>query len=120
MNHHPSTEPLVNYVRIHRRNAGLSQSELGQVLGYRDPEAIARHECFKSIPPLLIAFGYEVIFQEPLSEIFAGVRFAVAQNIEQRLGEFEAALRQSDVHDFHLRKHSRKLQWLEDRKTVLK
>jgi DNA-binding XRE family transcriptional regulator len=116
MNHHPSTEPLVNYVRVHRKKAGLSQSELGQVLGYGDHEAIARHECFRSLPPLLIAIGYEVIFQEPLTEIFAGLRFVVEQSVEQRLAELETTLRQAEVSGLRFKSHARKLQWLETRK----
>ncbi len=84
-----SNEPLVNYLCVNRRRAGLSQWELGQILGYRDEDAVARHERFRSLPPFLIALGYEVIFQQPVSEIFPGLRQTVAFGIERRLAEFE-------------------------------
>ena len=87
-------ESLVNYLRIHRRNAGLSQTELGRVLGYRDETAVANHERFESMPPFLIALGYEVIFQVPASEIFAGLKETVAIAIEEELAQFELRLRE--------------------------
>jgi DNA-binding XRE family transcriptional regulator len=120
MNNQSPSEPLVNYVRVHRNRAGLSQSELGRVLGYDDSEPIARHEHFRSLPPLLVAIGYEVVFQEPLCEIFAGLRYSVGQAVEQRLGEFEAELRGGEVHGFRRKAHGRKLEWLEGRRLDLK
>ncbi len=117
---HSTTEPLANYVRVHRKKAGLSQSELGILLGYRDADAIGRQECFHSLPPLLIAIGYEVIFQEPLTEIFAGLRLVVEQTVEKRLAEFETALRSAEVLGNHRKVHARKLEWLEGRRRTLK
>lgn len=118
MNTRSTTEPLVNYVRVHRQRANLSQNELAQVLGYRDYDSVAKHERFKSLPPLLIAIGYEIIFQEPVTEIFAGLRYAVEQAIEQRLETFEAQLRDKSVRGFRLKAHNRKLEWLEERKSA--
>lgn len=112
-----TSEPLVNYVRVHRQKAGLSQGELGQVLGYRDSDSVARHEQFKSVPPLLIAIGYEIIFQESVTDIFAGLRYAVEQAIEQRLAELETELRDKTVRGHRLRAHNRKLDWLRQRKS---
>lgn len=88
------TESLVNYLRIHRRNAGLSQTELGRMLGYRDETAVANHERFESIPPFLIALSYEIVFQVPASELFAGLKETLTIVIEERLAEFEHRLRE--------------------------
>ena len=113
-------EPLVNYVRVHRTTAGLSQREVGLVLGYDDHEAVAQHERFRSLPPLLIALGYEVMFQVPVSEIFAGLRHVMKQNIEERLTDFETELRNREVQGFRRKAQERKLQWLEDRRAETK
>jgi len=83
---------LPNYVRAHRRRAGLSQYEIATILGYRDEGTVSRHELFRSVPPLLIALAYEIIFREPVSELFAGLRDSVEEGIEKRIGELESRL----------------------------
>jgi DNA-binding XRE family transcriptional regulator len=108
-------EPLVNYLRMHRRSVGLSQAELGRVLGYRDETAVANHERFESMPPFLTALGYEVIFQIPASEIFGGVKQTVTVAIEARLAEFEHRLRENGRRTPSPR-ITRTLEWLEDRR----
>jgi DNA-binding XRE family transcriptional regulator len=112
-----SKEPLVNYVRVHRRRACLSQRELGQVLGYRDEGAVARHERFRSLPPLLIALGYEIIFQQPVAELFPGLKQTVAFGIEMRMAEFENDLRTRSGAGPQAAAIARKLEWLSERRS---
>jgi DNA-binding XRE family transcriptional regulator len=115
--HEQSNEPLVNYVRIHRRRVGLSQRELGRVLGYGSEDAVARHERFRSLPPFLIGLGYEIVFQLPVSEIFPGLKQTLAFGIEQRLTEFETELRmQADTGSGNATV-ARKLEWLSERRS---
>jgi len=64
---------LPNYLRTHRRRVGLTQEELGGVVGYEDDGTITKHEKFQSTPPLETAIGYEIVFRVPVSEIFAGL-----------------------------------------------
>src|SRR5229473_1003129 len=92
---------LANYLRVHRRRVGLSQHELGRVLGYQDEGPISRHERFHSMPPLVIALSYEIVFRVPVSEIFAGLRDTVEADIEERLAELENRLQQGSVRDRH-------------------
>ncbi len=87
---------LVNYIRARRKSAGLSQRELASILGYRNEGAVSRHELFKSLPPLLMALEYEVIFQVPISELFPGLRETVELAIEKSLEAFEDDLRKQD------------------------
>jgi hypothetical protein len=110
-------EPLVNYVRIHRRKACLSQRELGQALGYRDEGAVARHEQFRGLPPFLVALGYEIIFQLPVSEIFPGLKQTMAFGVEQRLVEFESKLRMQADTGSQNSMIARKLEWLSERRS---
>lgn len=109
-------EPLVNYLRIHRRKAGLSQPELAWVLGYSDEGALAKHERFQSLPPFLIALGYEVIFQVPVSELFPGLLQSVAFGIEERLAEFESRLREQSATGPSAAWTARKLEWMNERR----
>lgn len=117
MIHTLSDDPqtLANSLRLHRRRIGLSQGELGRVLGYDDESAVAKHERFQVMPPFLVALGYEVVFQIPVSELFPGVAKTVALGIEARLDELEYALRQGGA-IARPTAATRKLEWLETRR----
>jgi DNA-binding XRE family transcriptional regulator len=111
---------LVNYVRAHRKRAGLSQRELALILGYRNEGVVSRHELFRSVPPLLIALGYEVIFQTSVSDLFPGLRETVENALEGSLTEFEGTLRKKKDHAKirQLPAMTRKLEWLNERREV--
>ncbi len=64
---------LQNYLRTHRKRAGLSQDEVAFLLGCRSGAKVSRYERFARLPTLRSAFAYEVIFRTPVSELFAGV-----------------------------------------------
>jgi hypothetical protein len=85
---------LVNYLRVHRKKAGLSQLELGLILGYGGKNPIYKHESFNSVPPLLMGFAYEILFREPVSDLFPGIRETVEDAVEQSLAKFEGSLQE--------------------------
>jgi transcriptional regulator with XRE-family HTH domain len=111
---------LVNYVRARRKRAGLSQLELAVILGYRNEGVISRHELFRSVPPLLMALGYEVVFQASVSELFPGLRDTVEEAIEGSLAEFESALRKQNnqAPRSQVPVITRKLEWLNERREL--
>ena len=86
---------LSNYIRTHRKRAGLSQRELARIIDYATKVSVFRHERVLALPPLLAALGYEVLFSVPISELFAGMREAVEQTVEERLSELEEDLRRT-------------------------
>lgn len=104
---------ISNHIRKHRIRAGLSQHELAVVLGYKNQAAVSRHERFQSIPTLLTALGYEVIFHVPAAKMFSGLREQVEQGIVARLSELEAALKQGRS----TKDGVRKLDWIAARRT---
>jgi DNA-binding XRE family transcriptional regulator len=110
-------EPLANYVRIHRRKVGLSQRELGKLLGYKDEGPVSRHERFHSVPPLLIALGYEIVFQASVSEIFPGLRDTVELVVEEQLAALESELQGRSGRAPGAAAVARKLEWLSERRT---
>jgi hypothetical protein len=112
-----ANEPLANYVRIHRRKAGLSQRELGRVLGYKDEGPVSRHEQCYSVPPLLIALGYEIVFQASVSEIFPGLRDTVELAVEEQLAALESELQGRSARAPGAAAVARKLVWLSERRT---
>jgi transcriptional regulator with XRE-family HTH domain len=109
---------LPNYLRVRRKRAGLSQRELALILGYRHEGVVSRHELFRSVPPLLMALGYEVIFQSSVSDLFPGLRETVETAIESTLVEFEGALlkQKHPARDSQALQIARKLQWLNERR----
>jgi transcriptional regulator with XRE-family HTH domain len=111
-----TNEMLANRVRIHRRSIGLSQEELGRLLGYRDESAVAKHERFQAMPPFLIALGYETVFGIPVAELFPGIAETVALGVEARLLEFEQQLTLAGADNLTSALVARKLAWLQERK----
>ena len=108
---------LANYLRTHRRNAGLTQRELGRILGYRDEGSVCRHERFHVRPPLVVALSYEIVFRIPISEIFAGLRDEVEGEVEERLEALEKDLQQCSAKDRNANAIARKLMWLSERRS---
>lgn len=109
---------LDNYLRTHRKHAGLTQREVGNLLAYSDEGAVSRHEQSKSLPPLLIAIAYEVIFQKPIAELFPGMRETVRNTVEQRMLRFEEALEQHSRSGSRASRVAQKLAWLYERQSV--
>jgi transcriptional regulator with XRE-family HTH domain len=107
---------LANSLRLHRHRTGLSQEELGRLLGYDDESAVRKHERFQSMPPFLVALGYEVIFQVPVSELFPGITETVALGIETRLDELRTRMRARSNAARSDSAVRRTLDWLETRR----
>jgi DNA-binding XRE family transcriptional regulator len=113
-----TTQPLPNYVRMHRRKAGLTQRELGLILGYGYDSPVSRHERFNSVPPLTVAIGYEIVFRTPISEIFAGVYEGVNTGIQERLASLEKGLAQPKDKAKEDGVRTMKLEFLRERQKV--
>lgn len=108
---------LSNYLRTHRRNVGLTQRELEQIVGYCDDGAVSRHERFQVTPPLVVALAYEIVFRVPVSQIFAGLRDEVEENVEERLVTLEKDLQQRSAKDLNANTIAKKLVWLCERRS---
>ena len=104
------------YLRFLRRKSGLSQRQLARILGSVTANQISRHERSAAPPNLLTAFGYQVVFQEPVSDIFPGLYHAVETAIEESLGELESELSASSANGRAAAPIARQLEWLWKRK----
>ena len=80
-----SSRPLPNYLRSHRKAFGLTQIEVGQILGWKDGHNVYLHEHYERIPPLEVVIAYEVLFGTPASELLAGVSDAIRFVLRRRL-----------------------------------
>ena len=110
-----ATTSVGTYLRFLRRKSGLSQGELAKILGSVTVGQISRHERSISAPNLLAAFGYQVVFRQPVSDIFPGLYHAVEAGVEQRLAEFESELGSSEAKGRDAARIARQLEWLWER-----
>ena len=106
-----------NYLRTHRKQAGLSQREVGHLLGYKNQWQVSRHERGRSSPPLLTALAYEAIFRAPVSSLFARTQARAARSIEVKLVAFGRSLKPSNGKGRAARATAQKLAWLMQRIT---
>jgi transcriptional regulator with XRE-family HTH domain len=75
---------LQNYVRSYRRRSGLTQSELGFLLGCQDESKVSRYERGARLPTLENAFAYEAVFGAPSRELFAGIYDQTLTTVQER------------------------------------
>ena len=85
---------LENYLRTYRRRAGLSQDEMAYLLGTRSGTKVSRYERLWRAPSLDTAFAYEVIFDTPARDLFAGRYERTACVTRRRMSILAERLRQ--------------------------
>ena len=107
---------LASYLGSHRKRSGLSQKELGQLLGYPSEGTISRHERLCSTPPFQVALGYEAVFCIPVSELFPGAFERIRQDVEERIARMERQLQESSAKGREAAKIARKLEWIWERR----
>src|ERR1700676_3988450 len=113
------TPRLENYLRTHRKKSGLTQHEVGFLLGRETGAQVSRYEKRHRLPPLEIALAYEEIFGVPVGELFAGVRQAVGRDIKKRRVALKAGLQAKTPKASDVRMAAHKLRWLADRERPL-
>lgn len=106
---------LNNYIRTHRRKSGLTQRELGRLLGHKDDGPVSRHERSRVLPTLLTGLAYEAIFQAPVAELFAGLKDVVGITVEERIRELKRELEQSNARGSKALLIAQKLEWMCER-----
>jgi transcriptional regulator with XRE-family HTH domain len=99
---------LCNYLKSHRKWAGLSQPEVAFLLRKNETE-VSRFENGRRMPPLDVALALQEIYKTPLSELYAGLHQSVASEIASRIGEFSASIPTGNSDD---ELTLRKMRWL--------
>ena len=107
-----------NHIRRHRKKCGLSQRELGRILGYANEAAVSRHEQSETIPPLLTAIAYEMVFHAPIAQLFPGLQGAVEEAVNRRIGELESELQKKLGKPRTARLVAQKLAWIDERRAI--
>jgi transcriptional regulator with XRE-family HTH domain len=107
-----ANHPLQNYLRTHRRRTGLLQEEVAALLGASSGKKVSLHENFARRPALDAVFAYEIIFNRPARELFAGDYEEVRLAVRSRAALLAKRLREETPGSRSLRL-ARKLELLE-------
>src|SRR5688572_23896441 len=78
------TEPLITYLRTHRKRSCLSQDEIAFLLGGMCGTNVSRHELGKRIPLVNTALCYEFLFGVSVSDLYVGVFHQVRNEVSER------------------------------------
>jgi transcriptional regulator with XRE-family HTH domain len=89
---------LENYLRMHRKRAGLTQAELAYLLGVHSGGKVSRYERFARRPTLETAIAFELILGVPVRELFAGVREEVEHEVKKRARHLRRRLARREPH----------------------
>jgi len=73
-----------NYIRKYREEIGISQDELAILIGLEGRGAISLFESALRIPDLARLIALELIFEEPIQVIFAGIAEDVRDDVKNR------------------------------------
>ena len=106
------------YLRFLRRKSGLSQRELARLLGGVTSSQISRHERSITPPTLIAAFGYQVVFRKPVSEMFPGLFHTIEAAVIEQLEALERELGESTAKGRAAAPIARRLEWLNERKNA--
>src|SRR6202521_1706851 len=112
-----ATPRLENYLRTYRKKSGLTQQEVGYLLGRETGAQVSRYEKRHRLPPLETALAYEEIFGVPVSELFAGIRQSVGRDIGKRRLALRATLQTKTPKPNDARMAAHKLHWLDHRES---
>jgi len=99
-------------LRTLRLRSGLSQGEIGEILGFFSDVPVSRHEAGITVPDLPTALGYEVIFRMPISTQFPRLFSMVEPMIEDRIADLERRLEQQMPKGHNADRIARKLEFL--------
>ena len=108
---------LQNYLRTYRKKSGLTQREVGYLLGWKSGGSVARYEKRRRLPPLQTALAYEAILGVPLSKLFAGIHDTARKNIQKRMVELRSKLQAKTRKGSEALLDAHKLRWLADRES---
>ena len=86
------TRTYPSYLRTHRKKSGLTQQEVGFLLGFVDGETVGRYERQIRKPTITTTFACQVIFDVAPRELFPGMYEKVETVIIGRVSELQARI----------------------------
>ena len=106
---------LNNYLRTHRKHAGLSQSEVSFLVRLKSKSVLSRYERGESQPSLRTALACQAAFGTPVSELFAGFNDSVAKDTRNRMKRLQTRLQPNIKPKGTGNRIMQKFQWISHR-----
>src|SRR5579862_2621638 len=75
---------LPNYLLSNRKRLALSQGDVAFLVGIKSGSKVCRHERFSRDPNFETGLAFEVIFQQPIRELFAGLYQEIENEVAAR------------------------------------
>jgi DNA-binding XRE family transcriptional regulator len=82
--HLMASRKLPNYLRSYRKRLGLSQREVGFLLGGLTGDSISTHERFRKQPGIEGMFAYAIVFRSLSRDLFSGVFQDAERTVRRR------------------------------------
>ena len=76
---------MFNYIKAHRKNWGLTQRELGYLIGFGDNSRICQIEQGKVTPTFAESVIFELLFEKSNSRLFPDFYYDVSASLDLRL-----------------------------------
>ena len=80
------------YLRMHRRNWGLTQKELARLIGTASSAQISKYENSKRVPKIEVAFACQAIFGVPPSIMFPDAYTLVEEEVMRNMYQMDQVL----------------------------
>lgn len=84
-----------NYLRMYRREKGLTQEDVAFILDLKDFAQVSRWELGKRKSDIQTLLGYQLLFQIPLDVLFERNMQAISKRLEGRISNRIAHLKAS-------------------------
>lgn len=78
--------PLDNYIQMHRQRSGLSQEDVAFLVSITERGSVSRYEQGSRYPSLEILLALEMVLDQPIQKLFAGIAERVRENVSSRAG----------------------------------
>jgi len=75
---------LDNYIQMHRERVGLSQEDLALLIAVEQRASVSRYEQGLRFPNLETLLALEIVFDQPIAKLFAGIVERVHENVTSR------------------------------------
>ena len=86
-------KPLDNYLRAHRKRAGLTVAEVAYLIGKEHGSTVSRHELGTQAIDLETALAYCSLFGVEATELFEGRAVEVQRELRERAAVLAETLR---------------------------
>ena len=109
-----TAQRLITYLKTYRKRSGLTQREVGFLLGWKKGERLSRYEKQRVTPSLRVALACAAIFRVSLRKLFPGISDPIAREVSSRIDALLNVLRKKNTQGKDARLVARKLSWLSE------